>query len=748
MNICMASEQKDKDIENDFEIIPEEKQQMRIDTLEEVVQKIDDRAEIEEINVSSEDKNMVESSISDNEPIIGLYEKNLSECTETLLPPDQQEGKEMEITSSSDVCEVPVQYSSKTDNVQDDLYAKDVDKTEPLEFEEENTEEVPVKEIEPKQMLEELNDNNKFDEDISEAIEKADSSEQKISSSEEEIKLDCKKDCKTLTQVEDQLSCSQQPADPDTVIVNPELADTEEVTCDETSNMDQKQEELPKDDDVEVLSSETTAEEIVVIDDIENGSKIENHGSEIQDIIKAKELCDETSDIEAVESIDDDSAVAIEDVEELSKEENVDATENKTEPDLTVEESHDQVSNIGTVEPTQETLDDDHNIDEAVSNAEENVTTNQQTNCEHFEDVMMVESTANNNQDACEESENAEITQSNQESKQEDCSTLEKIPDQELAIETKDNLHLVESVSKLDRKEDEEPVIENVVAREIEQIGSIENNDEHSVNEALKQTDVLNSPEDLIDVEIKDLNTEEVKEENLQEEEDIFSKVIDNCKMEIENIQNSIIGSVETEEIGKKENMNENYCSSPEVDQDKDSSNQEKSDEKIVSETKSAFLDNESDTTGNQDECETREEATTAQEEETVCSEKVDSLSNNPNKDYSNSTDKEKVEDQSRYSEQATEEYNPKSVEEEGEMIGSISDELDILSSNEKQKEKTESVPENTENKAKASLIDAENKDTRIASNNGFSNENESLEDITTTKETDAECSTEVEITK
>merc|ERR1712243_276182 len=148
--------------------------------------------------------------------------------------------------------------------------------------------------------------------------------------------------------------------------------------------------------------------------------------------------------------------------------------------------------------------------------------------------------------------------------------------------------HLRGSVSKLDGKEDEEPVIENVVAKEIEQIGSIENNDEHSVNEALQQTDVLNFPEDLIDVEIKDLNTEEVKVENL-EEEDIFSKVIDNCKMEIKNIQNSIIGSVETEEIGEKENMNENYCSSLKVGQDKDSSDQEKSDEKIFSETKSAF---------------------------------------------------------------------------------------------------------------------------------------------------------------
>merc|ERR1712013_405359 len=139
---------------------------------------------------------MGESSISDNEPIVGLHEKNLEEC------------KEMEITSSSDVCEVPVQYSSKTDIVQDDLYAKDVDKTGALEFEEENTEEVTIKEIEPKQMIEKLNDYNKFD-----GIEKADSSEQKDSSSEEEIKLDCK----TLTQVEDQLSCSQQPADPDTV---------------------------------------------------------------------------------------------------------------------------------------------------------------------------------------------------------------------------------------------------------------------------------------------------------------------------------------------------------------------------------------------------------------------------------------------------------------------------------------------------------------------------------------------------
>merc|ERR1719320_980738 len=102
----------------------------------------------------------------------------------------------------------------------------------------------------------------------------------------------------------------------------------------------------------------------------------------------------------------------------------------------------------------------------------------------------------------------------------------------------------------------------------------------------------------------------------------------------------------------------------------------------------SAFLDNESDTTGNQDECETREEATATQEEETICSEKVESLSNNPNKDYSNSTDPEKVEDQSRYSEQATEECNTNFVEEEGEKMGSMSDELDILSSNEKQIEK------------------------------------------------------------
>merc|ERR1712050_496960 len=195
--------------------------------------------------------------------------------------------------------------------------------------------------------------------------------------------------------------------------------------------------------------------------------------------------------------------------------------------------------------------------------------------------------------------------------------------------------------------------------------------------------------EDLIDMENKDSNTEEVKEENFEEEEDIFSKVIDNCKMEIENIQNSIIGSVETEEIGEKENMNENYCSSPEVGQDKHSSNQEKSDEKIFSETKSAFLANDSGTTGNQDECETREEATAAQEEETICSEKVESLSNNPTKEYSNSTDPEKVEDQRKYSEQATEECNTKFGEEEGEMIGSMSDELDILSSNEKQIEKT-----------------------------------------------------------
>jgi len=362
-----------------------------------------------------------------------------------------------------------------------------------------------------------------------------------------------------------------------------------------------------------------------------------------------------------------------------------------------------------------------------------------QTNNEKLEDVVVLESTATDNPDSKEESKRDEIIQSDQESKPEDCNTLEEIIDQESDIRAKDDLHIDESVSKSDEMEGEEISLQNVDDKETELIGSIEDYEKHSVHEPLEQTDTLNSLEEPIEDENKELITENVKEKKL-EEEDAFSKVIDNCKMEIENIQNSIVGSVETEEIVEKKKLNEVDCPSQELDQVILSDNGNDTDcyeEKIVTETKSTFLANESITNGNQDEWETREDNTAAQEEENVCfissSENVESSSDNSSKE--SIIDPERVEDQSKHLEQATEEDKTKC--DENICEGSMSDELVVQSSNEEQIEKAKSLRESTEDKMT---------DTVIASNNGLGNESESLEDITTTKETDAECCNEADL--
>jgi len=724
-NIHETQKLQETDVGDDFEMISEEKQQKPADILEAAAEKDDDRIEIEEKLVSSENKELVESLISDNKQISELDEKSLAEYTETLLP-DQQEGQQQtEISASTDTCEIVVQ---KTELIQEKRDVENHDQIEALQMKDEDTEEVAVEDIKQEQNLEDINGNEQFDRNISETQEKDDSTENTIALSEEQTKSDSENVPETLSQKEEGSSCSQEPMELDTIKFDPELADTEKVAYDEKLNINPGQEEslLDNQKDVYVESHATaiTAKDIEMAECNENESKTENQGYENQDTIQTIELCDETPDIKSHNE-------SVERIEYDIEAENADTIKSTIELDCTAKESPDQVSNIETVGSIQDTTEDDHCMDDSLSNNDETQDKNPKADCEKLEDVDALESTAKDNSDTNEENKSAEMIQSDEESKPEDCNTLEGILDQESDIGAEDDLHIDESVSKPDKIEGKE----NVDDKETQLIGSFEDDERHS--EPQEQTDILNSLEEPIEDENKELNTEKVTEKKLEEEEDAFSKVIDHCKMEIENIQNSIVGSVETEEIGEKKNLNEVDCSSQELDQVILSANINdtvSSEDKIVTETKSTFLENESVTNGNKDECETMEETTAIQEEVNVCfipgSENVESLSNNPSKESS-----VEVEDQSEYPEQATEVDKTKS--DEDICKGSIPDELVVNSSNEEQIEETKSVRESTEDKIK---------DTVIASSNGLFNEIESLEDITTTKETDAECCDESDL--
>merc|ERR1711983_695439 len=95
--------------------------------------------------------------------------------------------------------------------------------------------------------------------------------------------------------------------------------------------------------------------------------------------------------------------------------------------------------------------------------------------------------------------------------------------------------------------------------------------------------------------------------ENEKEEEDMFSNVIDNCKMEIENIQISMVGSLESEEKENKEtDDNSSHC------------DQEVSTSKDNGTTNSCLID-ENEKSENYAENAVQKDSSITQEEENEC---------------------------------------------------------------------------------------------------------------------------------
>merc|ERR1719483_1146721 len=121
-------------------------------------------------------------------------------------------------------------------------------------------------------------------------------------------------------------------------------------------------------------------------------------------------------------------------------------------------------------------------------------------------------------------------------------------------------------------------IIENIKAEDIEVIGSIEEDQQQPLDEPHKQLDTdepTKEPEENQEIKVEEADISiDAKEEPIEEcstkpeIEDDFSKAMDDCKMQVKNIQNSINGlgkeSEEKPTEGKQDDVC--YCPHPEMD--------------------------------------------------------------------------------------------------------------------------------------------------------------------------------------
>merc|ERR1711892_1045021 len=125
---------------------------------------------------------------------------------------------------------------------------------------------------------------------------------------------------------------------------------------------------------------------------------------------------------------------------------------------------------------------------------------------------------------------------------------------------------------------DVENITENIKAEVVEVIGSIEEDQQQPLDEPLKELDTgepTKEPEENQEITVEEADiTIDAKEEPVeecsskQEIEDDFSKAMDDCKMQVENIQNSINGLGKESEEKPTEEKQDDICCCPHPEMD------------------------------------------------------------------------------------------------------------------------------------------------------------------------------------
>lgn len=596
-----SRELKVNDTGDDFEVIPEERQQQLSDACldtEEGIPKVDNGSKIEEANDMIEKVDMVEMIKSDNEQMI--------ETDKTEVQPN--------ISAVINNCEVEVQNSIEVDIIREEnIDSGDVNEKEILHNEEVGRKEEVLEEVqhEPKfddkekgllEIGEQLKQNN-FDENEDESsnkkIEFLGQESEKLE--EIEINTESKSDCvEIVEEIPDKNSSNisdestqdkselETSVDVDLLVVDETVKDVETIRYIENDDRHTGQEE----ENAEILNSEQKSEGIPYQD----SEKYEHDGTDTEKREKAvdtagdneslknenefsnqeledkTEDCGESYDAESVECRQDGSESTNANVDEdpIIK----DNMENKLGSDTTCTQSPDQEFEIETVEPIQKTIDIDH-VENLISKDVENF--DKSENCvleesikdkineeldygedrkseeeckltvkpddntdeeivesfqEKSDDLHIDESVSTSNIEQSTEQTNVEVTEENKNEAKHSVNTEQDTD--EGKIEKSDDLNKDVSVS--------EPLPEHADVQDIELIGENENEAKHIDIDPLTHTD-----------EPQEERKKAPDTENEKQDEDIFSKVIDNCKMEIENIHISMVGSLESEEKENKE---------------------------------------------------------------------------------------------------------------------------------------------------------------------------------------------------
>merc|ERR1711892_1058401 len=125
---------------------------------------------------------------------------------------------------------------------------------------------------------------------------------------------------------------------------------------------------------------------------------------------------------------------------------------------------------------------------------------------------------------------------------------------------------------------DVENITENIKAEVVEVIGSIEEDQQQPLDEPLKELDTdepTKEPEENQEIQVEEADIAiDAKEEPVEEcsskpeIEDDFSKAMDDCKMQVENIQNSINGLGKESEEKPTEEKQDDICCSPHPEMD------------------------------------------------------------------------------------------------------------------------------------------------------------------------------------
>jgi len=596
-----SRELKVNDTGDDFEVIPEERQQHLSDACldtEEGIPKVDNGSKIEEANDMIEKVDMVEMIKSDNEQMI--------ETDKTEVQPN--------ISAVINNCEVEVQNSIEVDIIREEnIDSGDVNEKEILHNEEVGRKEEVLEEVqhEPKfddkeigllEIGEQLKQNN-FDENEDESsnkkIEFLGQESEKLE--EIEINTESKSDCvEIVEEIPDKNSSNisdestqdkselETSVDVDLLVVDETVKDVETIRYIENDDRHTGQEE----ENAEILNSEQKSEGIPYQD----SEKYEHDGTDTEKREKAvdtagdneslknenefsnqeledkTEDCGESYDAESVECRQDGSESTNANVDEdpIIK----DNMENKLGSDTTCTQSPDQEFEIETVEPIQKTIDIDH-VENLISKDVENF--DKSENCvleesikdkineeldygedrkseeeckltvkpddntdeeivesfqEKSDDLHIDESVSTSNIEQSTEQTNVEVTEENKNEAKHSVNTEQDTD--EGKIEKSDDLNKDVSVS--------EPLPEHADVQDIELIGENENEAKHIDIDPLTHTD-----------EPQEERKKALDTENEKQDEDIFSKVIDNCKMEVENIHISMVGSLESEEKENKE---------------------------------------------------------------------------------------------------------------------------------------------------------------------------------------------------